>query len=378
MEPGSNAHLVGEADARARLNTPALLLDLDALDRNIARMAAHCRRTGQALRPHAKTHKSIRVARRQIAAGAVGQCCATLGEAEVLAGAGIPGVLITSPVVGPARAARLAALNEAAEGLMAVADDPGAVAALAAAATGKPLSLLVDIDVGTRRTGVPSAQAAAALARQIAEAPGLVFAGIQGYAGPLQHVYDYAERAEAVAGVSARLAHVSSVLADAGLAPPLVTGGGTGTHDLDHRHGVLGELQAGSYTVMDVDYGRVALTADGGPGPFEPALFVTATVVSAAGEDFAIIDAGLKALATDGPMPLFARGAPEGATFSFAGDEHGRVHYAADNPARLRVGDIVELHPPHCDPTVNLYDHYHAMRGEALEAVWPVDARGRR
>ena len=377
MVAGSNAHLVGEAGGRARLNTPALLLDLDALDRNIARMAAHCRRTGQALRPHAKTHKSIEVARRQIAAGAVGQCCATLGEAEVLAGAGIPGVLVTSPVVGPGRVARLAALNEAAEGLMAVADDPDAVSALAAAATGKPLSLLVDIDVGTRRTGVVSAQAAVALARQITQAPGLVFAGIQGYAGHLQHVYDYAERAAAVAAVSERVAHVASVLADAGLAPPLITGGGTGTHDLDHRHGVLGELQAGSYAVMDVDYGRVALTAEGS-GPFEPALFVMATVVSAASDGFAIIDAGLKAFATDGPMPLFARGAPEGATFSFAGDEHGRVHYADGNPARLRVGDIVELHPPHCDPTVNLYDHYHALRGEVLEAVWPVDARGRR
>ena len=377
MEPGSNAHLIGEAGGRGRLNTPALLLDLDALDRNIARMAAHCRRTGQALRPHAKTHKSVQVARRQVAAGAVGLCCATLGEAEVLAGAGIPGVLVTSPVVGPGRAARLVALNEAAEGLMAVADDPAAVAALAEAAPGKPLQLLVDVDVGTKRTGVLSAQAAVALARQIDEAPGLVFAGIQGYAGHLQHVYDYAERAEAAAAVSERLAYVSSVLADAGLAPPLVTGGGTGTHDLDYRHGVLGELQAGSYTVMDVDYGKVALTADG-PGPFEPALFVSATVVSAAGEEFAIIDAGLKALATDGPMPLFARGAPEGAAFSFAGDEHGRVHYAEDNPARLRVGDIVELHPPHCDPTINLYDAYHALRGEVLEAIWPVDARGRR
>ena len=377
MEPGSNAHLIGEAVGRARLNTPALLLDLDALDRNIERMAAHCRRTGQALRPHAKTHKSVQVARRQIAAGAVGQCCATLGEAEVLAGAGIPGVLVTSPVVGPGRVARLVALNDAAEGLMAVTDDAGAVTALAEAASGKPLALLVDIDVGTRRTGVLSAQAAVALARQITQAPGLVFAGIQGYAGHLQHVYDYTERAEAVAEVSRRLAHVSSVLSDAGLAPPLVTGGGTGTHDLDYRHGVLGELQAGSYTVMDVDYGRVALT-EAGPGPFEPAMFVMATVVSAAGDEFAIVDAGLKALATDGPMPLFARGAPEGATFTFAGDEHGRVHYAEGNAARLRVGDIVELHPPHCDPTVNLYDVYHAMRGEMLETIWPVDARGRR
>jgi len=377
MEPGSNAHSIGEAGGRGRLDTPALLLDLDALDRNIERMARHCRRTGQALRPHAKTHKSVEIARRQIAAGAVGLCCATLGEAEVLAGAGIPGVLVTSPVVRPGRVARLRALNETADGLMAVADDPGAVAALAEAASGKPLALLVDIDVGTRRTGVLSAQEAVALARQIDEAAGLVFAGIQGYAGHLQHIYDYGERAEAAAQVSRRLAHVAAVLAEAGLAPALITGGGTGTHDLDYRHGVLGELQAGSYAVMDVDYGKVALTGDG-PGPFEPAMFVQASVVSAAGDGFAIIDAGLKALATDGPLPLFARGAPEGARFSFAGDEHGRVHYAEGNPARLKVGDVVELHPPHCDPTANLYDVYHAMRGEVLEAIWPVDARGRR
>ena len=378
MEPEVSTYPIGEPGGRARLDTPALLLDLEALDRNIARMAAHCRRTGQALRPHAKTHKSVEVARRQIAAGAVGQCCATLGEAEVLGRAGIPGVLVTSPVVGPRRAARLAALNETTQGLMAVADDRGAVAALASVVTGKPLSLLVDVDVGTRRTGVPSAQAAVALARQIAETPGLIFAGVQGYAGHLQHIYDYAERARAAAAVSEQLAHVCAVLAGDGLSPPLVTGGGTGTHDFDHRHGVLGELQAGSYALMDVDYGKVALTADGQPGPFEPALFVATTVVSAASDEFAIIDAGLKALATDGPMPLFARGAPEGAVYSFAGDEHGRVHYAAGNPARLKVGDIVELHPPHCDPTVNLYDTYHAMRGDVLEAVWPVDARGRR
>ena len=377
MRDDSNERLVGVAGSRLMLNTPALLLDVGAFERNLTVMADHCRETGQALRPHAKTHKSCEVARRQIKAGAVGVCCATLGEAEAMVAGGIPGVLITSPVVRPGRVERLVRLNEAAEGLKVVADDPAAVAALAKAATGRPLSVLVDIDVGTRRTGVPSGQAAVALARQIAASESLTFAGIQGYAGHLQHVRAYGDRAEAVAGVSRHLAHVTSLLTEAGLPPPLVTGGGTGTHDLDHRHGVLNELQAGSYAVMDIDYGTVALRPDGST-PFEDALFVQASVVSAVQDEFAVVDAGLKALATDGPMPEYVRGVPQGATYSFAGDEHGRVLYAPGNPERLSIGDVVEIRPPHCDPTVNLYDVMHVVRDDRLEAIWPVDARGLR
>ncbi|MFN4088953.1 MAG: DSD1 family PLP-dependent enzyme [Alphaproteobacteria bacterium] len=379
---GPNAHLIGMAGSRERLNTPVLLLDLDALERNIAAMADFARMHGIGLRPHAKTHKSVEIARRQIAAGARGICCATLGEAEAIAGAGIPGVLITSPVVQPDKIARLTALNTRAEGLMAVVDDPANVAALAAAAeaAGKPLTLLIDVEVGSRRTGVHSAQAATALARQIASSPALRFAGIQGYAGNLQHKYDYTERREAATEVTGWLRRVADALAAEGLAPEIVTGGGTGTHEIDARAGLMTELEVGSYVVMDVDYGAVALREDD-PRPFADALFVRTSVVGAAHEAFAVTDGGLKAFATDAPSPpRIARGAPEGATYGFAGDEHGRVFYpdGGAGAPRLAIGDAVECVTPHCDPTVNLYDHYHVVRGDTLVAIWPVDARGKR
>lgn len=383
VDLGPNAHLIGVAGSRARLNTPALLLDLDALERNIAGMAAFARNHGIGLRPHSKTHKSVEIARLQIAAGALGICCTTMGEAEVIAGAGIPGVLITSPVVQPDKIARLVELNGKAEGLMVVADDPANVAALAdaAAAAGKPLTVLVDVEVGSRRTGVQSAQAATALARQIADSASLRFGGVQGYAGNLQHRYDYAERKTASEEMTRWLRQVVDALTAEGLAPAIVTGGGTGTHELDARAGLMTELEVGSYAVMDVDYGDVALR-ENEPRPFEDALFVRASVVSATHDDFAVTDAGLKAFATDAPSPpRIARGAPEGASYGFAGDEHGRVFYdtsAGGTGKRLAVGDAVECVTPHCDPTVNLYDHYHVVRGDTLVAIWPVDARGRR
>jgi len=378
---GPNAHLIGVAGSRERLNTPVLLLDLDALERNIAAMADFARAHGVALRPHSKTHKSIEIARRQIAAGALGICCATLGEAEVIAGAGVPGVLITSPVVQPDKIARLIALNAKAEDLMVVADDPANVAALAAAAeeAGKPLTVIVDVEVGSRRTGVQSAQAATALARQIADSRALVFAGIQGYAGNLQHKYDYAERKAASDEVTAWLRQVADALTAEGLKPRIVAGAGTGTHELDARAGLMTDLEVGSYAVMDVDYGDVALREDEAR-PFEDALFVRASVVSATHDDFAVTDAGLKAFATDAPSPpRIARGAPAGSIYGFAGDEHGRVFYPEGGTGpRLAIGDAVECVTPHCDPTVNLYDHYHVVRGDTLVEIWPVDARGRR
>ena len=340
-------------------------------------MAAHCAQTGQRLRPHTKTHKCVEIARRQVAAGAVGVCCATLGEAEVMGRAGIPGVHITSPVVRPHRIERLMALNAAADGLSVVADHPDNIAALAdaAAAAGKPLTVVIDIDVGSRRTGVPSAQQAVALAQQADAAPGLVYAGIQGYAGGLQHIYDWDERVRKGQEVADFLAETRRQLAEAGLEPPLITGGGTGTHDMDWRQGVLNELQAGSYIFLDTDYKAVAHTGEAA-SRFREGLFVQASVVSAAQEDCVTTDGGLKAFATDCGLPELRRGAPAGAAYGFAGDEHGRITFAGDE--RIGLGSVVECLSPHCDPTVNLYSVYHVVRGDTLVDIWPVDARGLR
>lgn len=371
-----HGHLIGRQGSRADLNTPVLVLDLDVLERNIAAMAKVAAAGGARLRPHAKTHKSVDIARRQIAAGAFGLCCAKLGEAEALAEGDIPNLHITSPVVSAPAIARLVALNARGGGLSVVADDAGNVAALAAAASPEqPLEVFVDIDPGIRRTGVASDAAAVALARQIADAPSLRFGGIQKYCGREQHIEDFAARREAILAQTEALKATLAALTEAGLPPPVVTGGGTGTHRIDLDLGVFNELQVGSYVFMDDQYLACGLT-EGDSAPYERSLFVDARVVSANHGPLVTVDAGFKAFSTDADPPAVLDGAPAGAKFAFMGDEHGAV-IAPGVSDGLKVGDPVRLAVPHCDPTVNLYDSYHVVRGDTLVDIWPVSARGR-
>lgn len=371
---GPNAPFRGRRGSRMLANTPALVVDLEALDRNIARMAATARAMGVGLRPHAKTHKCVTIARRQMAAGAQGVCCATVGEAEVLADAGIAGVLLTSPPATPARVGRIAALNRRAEGLMVVADDPGLVDALAAAAADRPLAVLVDLDVGAHRTGCPSVEDAAALAARIADRPALRFAGVQGYYGHLQHVADPAKRAAAVRAARAPLEALVTELTARGLPPAIVTGAGTGTHAIDGREGPFTEMQVGSYIFMDAQYNAVGQSPHA--AGFETALFVATAVVSARHGGFVTVDGGFKAFSADGPLPVPARGAPPGSRYAFWGDEHGRL-ILPDGAPTTPVGTVVEWVAPHCDPTVNLHDRYHVVQGDTLIDIWPIEARGR-
>lgn len=368
-------HLIGRQGSRLSLNTPVLVIDRDTLQRNIEAMAAFAREKGMALRPHAKTHKSADIAKLQLASGAAGVCCAKLGEAEALAEGGVQNILITSPVVTPQAIARLVALNAKISDLRVVADNPDNVDAFAAAtkAAGKALDVLVDIDPGIRRTGVSTPEAAVALAQRIAAAETLRFAGVQYYCGAQQHIESYADRRAAIADRTDYLRSVIAALSNAGFAPELVTGGGTGTHRIDAELGVLTELQAGSYVFMDKQYNDCDL--DGGSGkPFETSLFVDAHVISANSSSMATIDAGFKALSTDGGLPVVMDGAPAGAMFVFMGDEHGAL-IAPDHA--FRIGDHVSLAVPHCDPTVNLYEAYHVVRDGTLIDIWLVSARGR-
>ncbi len=297
-------HLIGQQGSRRALNTPALVLERDALERNIAAMAAFARQHGLALRPHAKTHKSVEIAKLQLAAGAVGVCCAKIGEAEALAAGGVEAILITSPVVTPQAITRLMALHARVGDLRVTADHPDNVDALAAAAKDapRPLPVLVDVDPGIRRTGVASPDAAVELAERIARAPSLRFAGVQFYCGVQQHIEKYDERRAAIAERTDYLRGVLERLRAAGLEPEVVTGGGTGTHHIDAELGVLTELQAGSYVFMDRQYNDCDLRGDGA-APFETALFVDARVVSANSPGMATLDAGFKALSTDGGSP---------------------------------------------------------------------------
>ena len=372
---GPNAKFIGVKGSRAQLSTPNLLLDLDALERNITTMAAHTKAAGIKLRPHSKGAKSIQIGRRQKAAGAVGICCSTLGEAEVIAGSGIEGVLITSPVVTPVMIDRLVALNAQAQDLMVAADNPANVDALAAAAqkAGKVQAVIVEFDVGQGRTGTISVDAAAALAARIKASPHLLFAGIQAYYGHLQHIATYAERKASAETQMARVRELLARLGKDGLAPKIVTGGGTGTFDIDPSGGVYTELQPGSYPFMDREYLEIPLGAKS--TPFAASLFVQASVVSANREGFAVVNAGYKSFATEGGMPRVSTPKLGETKYKLMGDEHGGVDYDPKS-GTLKVGDLVEFLTPHCDPTINLYDRYHCVRGDTLVEIWPVDSRG--
>lgn len=371
-----HAHLIGRQGSRADLNTPALVLDRALFRANVAKMATFAAARGLALRPHAKTHKSADIARAQIAAGAVGVCCAKLGEADALSAEGISGIHLTSPVVTTPGIERLITLNEVADRLSVVADDAQGVAALARTASpDRPLTVLVDIDPWNKRTGVASKADALALAERVAAADGLRYGGVQFYCGSQQHIESFAERRAALAERTAYLAEIVAALTDAGLAPPVVTGGGTGSHAIDAELDVLTELQVGSYVFMDREYNDCDLDGSGEP-VFATALTVDASVISANQPGMVTIDAGLKALATEAGVPPVLAGAPDGSTYIFRGDEHGAI-LVPDDAALPALGSRIVLETPHCDPTVDRYEAYHVVEDGTLVEIWPVTARGR-
>jgi D-serine deaminase-like pyridoxal phosphate-dependent protein len=359
-------------DPISAVATPALVIDLDAMERNIAGLAAYAKQHGMRLRPHAKTHKSAAIAKRQIDAGAVGVCVQKLSEAEALAAAGIGDIYISNEVVDAAKLARVAALARRIR--LAIAVDSGlGVDRLAAAVAkaGTEIDVFVEVDVGQGRCGIAPA-AAGALAHQVVAHRGLRFAGLQAYHGKAQHLRGVAEREAAIRHAEALARAAQASITAAGVACPLVTGAGTGSFGFETASGLWGELQAGSYVFLDRDY------ADNDLAPrvprFEHALFVKTQVMSR-GIAHAVVDAGHKAHAVDSGMP---RVHGRDLEFTNGGDEHGILRARGD--ALPALGETLWLIPGHCDPTVNLYDHYVAVRGGladgVVEALWPVDARG--
>lgn len=362
------------------VDTPALLVDLDAFERNLDRMAQSLEGRDLRLRAHSKTHKSPLVAARQMERGAVGICCQKVSEAEIMVRGGVPNVLVSNEVIGEQKLARLAALAHEADWLGLCFDNPEGIAQASAAAqsAGVTLHALVEIDVGAGRCGVPPGDAALALATAIEDAPGLVFAGLQAYHGSAQHIRDHGERKAAIDAAIALTKKTVDLLAVKGIQCPIVGGGGTGSFEMEAASGVYTELQAGSYIFMDADYARNRAEGGGPFDTFEHALFVYATVMSRPNDETAVVDAGHKAASVDFGMPE-----PFGMTgivYNRPSDEHGVLKIEGSNrPPSL--GEKILLVPGHCDPTVNLHDWYVCVRGMGtdnarVEDVWPVAARG--
>lgn len=350
--------------AAAVADTPALVIDLRALEANAAAMTAHAAASGVALRPHAKTHKCTTLGTRQLQAGAIGLCCAKLGELEIFARAGCTGLLLTSPVWGAVKTARLKALAEHHPGLTVVCDSPAHADVLAG--LNVPLDVVIDVDVGQHRTGVTSPEMAVETARRLTAGQYLRLRGVQGYGGHLQHVGLLTDRRSAALEAATVLRGVRDALVEAGFPCPIVTGGGTGSHALDPEFGLFTELQVGSYLFDDVEYAAIEQ-----PRPLRPALFVVTQVVSANLPGQVTVDAGSKSFSFDGPLPVVMH--PPGAAYDLAGDEFGTITGAPD----LKPGDRVVCQVPHCDPTVNLHDRYVCVHDGRIEAEWPIDARGR-
>lgn len=356
------------------LETPCLVVDLDAFERNVAALGRYVKEQGVRLRAHAKTHKSCDIAAYQIEkGGACGMCCQKVSEAEALVDGGIRDVLISNEVVAPRAIDRLAALAARARVLVCV-DDLDNVDHLSAAAVkhDAQIECLVEIDVGAGRCGVPPGAAAVQIAKKVAAAPGLKFAGLQAYQGSAQHIRDFTDRKRVIGAAVAATADTVRLLKAEGLDCDIVAGAGTGTYRFEGASGVYNELQCGSYIFMDAHYQTIRGETGQPVREFENSLFVYTSVMSKTKPDRAICDAGLKAQSVDSGMPVI-----HGRTdleFLKCSDEHGVI---SDPGNTLRLNSRLMLIPGHCDPTVNLHDWYIGIRNGRVETVWPVVARGK-
>jgi 3-hydroxy-D-aspartate aldolase len=361
----------------ADVQTPCLILDLDALERNVRKMGEYAQAHGMRLRSHGKMHKSVDVQKLQERlGGAVGVCCQKVSEAEVFARGGIGDILVSNQVRDPGKLDRLARLPGYGARITVCVDDAANVDELSAAAQrhGATLACLVEIDCGAGRCGVATAGEAVALAGAIEAAPGLKFAGIQAYQGAMQHLENYADRKARLDDAIALVRNVVEDLQAAGLSPGLVSGGGTGSYYFESASGVYNELQCGSYAFMDADYGRIrdehGRRID--QGEWEHALFVLTSVMSRAKPGQAVCDAGLKVLSLDSGLPVVH--GRDDVAYVNASDEHGVIE---DRHGALRINEKLRLVPGHCDPTCNLHDWYVGVRNGKVEVVWPVSARGK-
>jgi D-serine deaminase-like pyridoxal phosphate-dependent protein len=357
------------------LHTPALVIDLDVFEENLARMQSFVSGQGIALRPHTKMHKCPVIARQQIAAGAGGVCAAKLSEAEIMCASGIEDVLVTSPIATREKIDRFIDAAARHPGLKIVVDNAEAMQALnnTATAMGISVDVFIDVDPGMGRTGIEAGDAALALARQLMDCQSLRFAGLQMYAGNCMHIEGFEKRRGKYEHIMEKGEATRALFENAGIVVPVFSGGGTGTYNIEPGLGLINELQAGSYVFMDIEYRDI-----GGPSSeqfldFPVSLFVLVTAISQPQTRLITVDGGFKSFASDKMAPQFRD--VEGVVYHWGGDEHGIIQL--DNPSRLiSLGDKLPMLTPHCDPTVNLHDYYYPHRGGVVSEIWPISARG--
>ncbi len=359
------------------IQTPCLILDLDALERNVKKMGDYAKAHGMRHRSHGKMHKSVDVQKlQQSLGGAVGVCCQKVSEAEAFARGGIKDILVSNQVRDPAKIDRLARLPTYGARIIVCVDDVRNVADLSAAAQkhGTTIECFVEIDCGAGRCGVKTTEAVVEIAKAIDAAPGLRFTGIQAYQGAMQHLDDFDARKAKLDAAIAQVREAVDALTAIGLKPELVSGGGTGSYYFESNSGVYNELQCGSYAFMDADYGRIH-DKDGkriDQGEWENALFILTSVMSHAKPDLAVCDAGLKAQSVDSGLPfIYGR---DDVKYIKCSDEHGVIE---DKNGVLAINEKLKLVPGHCDPTCNVHDWYVGVRNGKVEALWPVSARGK-
>jgi D-serine deaminase-like pyridoxal phosphate-dependent protein len=364
--PEALGSIAGAPRTLAEISTPALLVDVAALDRNIGRMAAFFANGDCRLRPHFKAHKTPEIARRQLAAGScTGITCATVSEAEVAAAIG-DDILIANEVVGTRRCDRVAALAREVAMTVAVDSVTGLdQLSVAARAAGVTIGVLVDLNVGQGRCGVTPGDEALALARRVMASAGVTLRGVMGYEGHLQPLRDRGEREARTREALHGLVETAQRMRASGLPCDVVSSGGTGTFDISGRIAGITEIQAGSYALMDTDYASVGV-------PFEHAFSVLGTIVSRPAPDRCVADCGHKSMTKDHGNPA-VKGI-DGATVTSLNDEHATI--AVPPTSTLAIGDLIQLLPSHTDPTVNLHDVFYAVDGDRVVDIWPIAARG--
>ncbi len=357
----------------AEVPTPALMIDLDAFDRNLAKMQTYLSGQGLGLRAHSKMHKCPIIAKKQLAMGAIGICCAKLGEAEVMQANGVNPILITSPVASAENISRVATLSRTNAELQIVVDNAAIATALNHALDSK-LGVLIDLDPGMGRTGIEPMEPALQLALHIRDnCPNLRFDGLQMYAGNCMHIEGFEKRESKYRHIMQRGQDTAQLFIDNQIEVNVFSGGGTGTFNMESDLGLMTDLQAGSYAFMDIEYRDIGGRDSEAFNDFEQSLFVLVTAISKPQQRLITVDGGFKSFSSDKMAPQFRD--VEGVVFHWGGDEHGIVQL--NNPSvELKLGDKHLMLPPHCDPTVNLHDYYYPFRDGVVSELWPVTARG--